>query len=112
MTETSLSAELVRRQKVASATWTLFQARSSRWLHWKRFARLAPCAWRSRISDARKEAKAQGGTIEWNRSITRSAYRYLPYEPLGRDASIPAPDAWPITGAPYHEPFKLTPPEV
>ncbi len=78
--------ELQRRQRIASATWVLLQQHPGRWLHWRRFFRLAPCAWRSRISDARKQAKKIGATVEWNRSITRSAYRYLPYVPLGRPA--------------------------
>ena len=37
------------------------------------------------------------------------AYRWLPHgEPLGRDATEPLSDRWPIVGAPYAETFRLT----
>lgn len=103
-----LRAELQRRKKATSAVWALFQARPLVWLHWQRFAALSPCAWRTRISDARHKVKALGGGIEWNRSVTRSAYRYLPYQPLGRPADVPIPDRWPVSEAPTQEPWRLT----
>lgn len=99
-----ISHELQRRQKASSVTWTLFQRKPQVWLHWRRFAQFSPCAWRSRISDARKEAVKAGGRIEWNHSVTRSAYRYVPA------ASEPSPEQWTIPGAPWGpEPFELTP---
>lgn len=37
------------------------------------------------------------------------AYRWLPHgEPIGRDATEPLADRWPIVGAPYEETFRLT----
>jgi len=36
-------------------------------------------------------------------------YQYLPYETLGRDASIPAPDRWPVFDAPIQETWSLKP---
>jgi hypothetical protein len=75
--------EIARRQSNAMKVWWLFLQHPGRWLHWRRFERIGgACAWRTRISDARKMAKAIGGVIEHNGSITRSAYRYLPYEPI------------------------------
>lgn len=82
-----MKAELERRIGVARQVWTIFQNRPGIWIHWRRFYQLAPLAWRTRISDARRFAETAGGRIEWNESITRSAYRYLPYQPLGRDAA-------------------------
>lgn len=105
----SLRSELDRRRLVASTIWTLFQARPMVWLHWSRFSKLAPCAWRTRISDARKEAEKIGGVIEWNRNQKRSAYRFLPYVPVARDASIPSPDQWPVFDAPTQETWSLKP---
>lgn len=35
-------------------------------------------------------------------------YIYLPYEPLGRDASVPDLKSWPVDGAPYSEEWRLT----
>ena len=101
-----LHQELKRRESHAAKVWWLFLERPSQWLHWRRFEQIGgSCGWRSRIADARKLARACGGQIVWNRSIRRSAYRYVPA------ASEPSPERWTIPGAPYGaEPFELTPP--
>lgn len=50
-------------------------------------------AWRTRVSELRQRLEKEGaGTIEnrqqfRNRVVVLSEYRYLPYEPLGRDAA-------------------------
>lgn len=78
-----MQTEFARRQSNTEKVWTLFQAHPHRWLHWRRFEKVGgACAWRTRISDARKLAEAIGGVIEHNGSIRRSAYRFLPYEPI------------------------------
>jgi len=91
------------------AVYALLQQRPGQWIHWKRFQRFAACAWRTRLSDARRIARADGGEIEWNRTPRRSAYRYLPYKPLGRDAATQIPRSW-NTDGPLTPEFKLTPP--
>lgn len=86
--------ELTRRRVAARKVLAFLLANPSRWLSWKRFVSLGgACAWRSRISDARKVVEADGGRLEWNGRTRRSAYRYLPYVPLGRDASTPTTQA-------------------
>lgn len=101
--------EIQRRQSNADKVWAVFEARPTRWIHWRRFAAVGgACAWRTRIADVRARVKSLGGVIEHNGSITRSAYRYLPYTPLGRSADVPAPDRWPAYDAPIQETFRLT----
>lgn len=60
-------------------------------LEWIDVGRLASvagfCAWRTRVSDARKLFEADGGRLEWNGDAKHSAYCYTPYVPLGREAS-------------------------
>lgn len=102
----SLASEIGRRQSNTAKVWALFTSQPNRWLHWRRFEAVGgACAWRTRISDARKIAASKGGQIVHNGSNSRSAYRYIPA------ASEPRPHLWPIPGAPYGEAFKLTAPE-
>ena len=101
----ALTAERERRMSATDRVLELLRANPGRWLHWRRFAEVGgACAWRTRISDARKVLKAEGALLEHNGSVTRSAYRYS----LGRDASIPVPDHWPAFDAPIQETFRLT----
>lgn len=53
-------------------------------------------AWRTRVSEARTRIEAVSdlepcGRIEWNHKTKTSAYRYLPYTPLGPDAATERP---------------------
>lgn len=103
-----LPQERARRQSNTEKVLTLFRAHPMRWLHWRRFEAVGgACAWRTRISEARRIVKAEGGTIENNDSVKRSAYRYLPYVPLARSADIPAPNLWPVESAPYSDTYEL-----
>lgn len=79
-------AEHVRRHADTARVLDLFRAHPGQWLHWRRFFAIAPLAWRTRISDARKAVKDDGGVIDWNGNVKRSAYR-LRVHALGRDAS-------------------------
>jgi len=46
------------------------------------------CAWRTRVADARRRFTQAGeGTLEWNGNVRASAYRYVPFTRLGRDAA-------------------------
>lgn len=101
---TALASELHRRESNTEKVLAVFLAHPSRWLHWRRFEAVGgSCAWRTRISDARKIVERGGGRIDHNHGTTRSAYRYIPA------ASEPSPDRWPVFGAPaYEEPWKLT----
>lgn len=102
-----MKIEHQRRQSNTEKVLAVFRASPSRWLHWRRLEKVGgACAWRTRISDARKILERGGGRIEHNGSITRSAYRYIPA------ASEPSPDRWTRPGAPMGpEPFFLTAPK-
>lgn len=78
--------ELARRAANAREMLALLRVAPLKWHHWQRFAKIAPCAWRTRLSDARKVIENDGGQLVWNRNVRRSAYRWVPYAPLGRDA--------------------------
>jgi hypothetical protein len=82
----SLPDDLHVQQQGTARVIALFVAQPLQWIDWREFQRIAPCAWRTRISDARKRLKLEGGQIEWNKQVRASAYRYVPYRPLGRDA--------------------------
>ncbi len=89
---TSLAPELVRRKSHTDMVLELFRAHPMTWLPWQEIADVGgACAWRTRVSDARKVLEAEGGQIE-NRLLqnsARSAYRYVPYVPLGPSAETP-----------------------
>lgn len=83
-----MKEELSRRQSHTEQVLALFRQNPLRWLHWRRIEKVGgACAWRTRISDARKIAAKDGGRIEHNGSVARSAYRFVPYQPLGPDAA-------------------------
>lgn len=68
--------ELHRREVFVSALEAFFRARPATWIRWEEIAAIAgSCAWRTRLSDLRLK---RGMTIEWNKSVRASAYRYLP----------------------------------
>lgn len=66
--------------------------------------------WRTRVSELRLGRDMR---IDWNGlNGERSCHRFLTHEPLGRDASVSAPDRWPAFDAPLSDLFRLTPPEA
>ena len=105
-----VSQEIERRQSNTDKLRALFLAQPTQWIDWTELAKLAGgAAWRTRVSDLRRELKGEGLGVLENRQtrITRmerdakgqparlylgtviSEYRYLPYTPLGRDAGEP-----------------------
>lgn len=63
-----------------------FRERAGRWVIMPRLWRVGGPSWRSRLPAIKRRFQAEGGTLEWNHRARRSAYRYLRYVPLGRDA--------------------------
>jgi len=120
----ALTAERERRQAKADDVMALFKSKPGVWIDWTELAKVGGgAAWRTRVSECRQIVKADRGQIEnrQSRTVTQgphglkvsgpvvSEYRYLPYEPLGRDASIPVPDHWPAFDAPIQEVWSLKP---
>jgi hypothetical protein len=70
--------------------------------------------YQQRISEIRQGSKLRIVNVPRSRIVdgqvrkSDGAYRWEPYEPLGRDASVPAPSGWPAAGAPYSETWRLT----
>ena len=80
--------ELERRTSHTQQVVALFRAKCQQWISWNELARVGgQLAWRTRVADARRMLKREGGTVEWNHDILASAYRYVPYERIGRDAA-------------------------
>jgi len=74
------------RKTRVQAVVELFQARPKEWITAHTLAHVGGfCAWRSRVADARKILARDGGIVEWNGEQIESAYRFLPYTPLGKD---------------------------
>lgn len=82
-----LASEIQRRDTGTEQVLALLQSRPHEWISWQDFAAIAACAWRTRISDARKILRTQGYDVEWNKRRS-SAYRLVPLA-LGRDATLP-----------------------
>ncbi len=112
-----MKAEIQRRQSNTAKVIEVFRLSPGVWILWTVFAAIAgDRGYRTRISNAKKVFTVEGGTLE-SRTVyvgleIRTEYRYLPHDPLGRDASTPVADRWPVFGAPYEKPFTLTPPEA
>lgn len=70
--------ERQRRERNAAKILKMLRRNVNQWLPWKRFARYSSCAWRTRISDARKIIEGEGGSVQWNKNTQHSAYRYVP----------------------------------
>jgi hypothetical protein len=87
----NIAGEIERRNAATVKILAVLTEHPGRWIHWRRFAQFSACAWRTRLSDARKQLRLgpTPGVVQWNKRIHRSAYRYLPYQPLGREASEP-----------------------
>jgi hypothetical protein len=108
-----MKAEIVRRRSLADQVEELFKARPGVWIPLAELARVGGTGgYRTRISELRLR-KIDPMNIDHNGlNGARSCHRFLPHQPLGRDASHPAADRWPVFGAPYEDVFKLTPPEA
>lgn len=87
------SREQERRSSGTDAVMALFRAHPRRWITWQDLAKAGgSCAWRTRVSDARKRFHKTGLDIVWNGQVKASAYM-LREQPLGRDASQPLSQA-------------------
>ena len=84
-----MKEEITRRASKTDLVLALFHAYPQQWLGWRTLAQVGGgCAWRSRIADARRRVKRQGGDIEWNKNIKASAYCYRPQARMGRTAEL------------------------
>jgi hypothetical protein len=81
--------EAERRKSRTDRIEELFRSRPGAWINVPELADVGGfCAWRTRVADARQRIEQVGdGTIEWNRNIRASAYRWVP---LTRDETPPA----------------------
>ena len=76
------------RQTYTAQVLALFRARPLQWIGVHELAQVGGFAgWRTRVSQARQVIRREGGRLEWNKQTRTSAYRFIPYEPLGRDAA-------------------------
>lgn len=132
MATPSLPAELKRRQSNAEKVAAFFREHVNEWVGALDLETVGGRqAWRTRVSDCRKKfgmhienrqrrigehavncPALQAWDVEGACSCDKppmhiSEYRYLPHEPLGRDASAPSPDRWPVHEA-YADTFRLT----
>ena len=74
-----MKSEMQRRQGKTQAVIELFQLRPGVWIDAGTLAKVGGfCAWRTRVSDARK---ALDGSLEWNGDVRESAYRFVPMPP-------------------------------
>jgi hypothetical protein len=89
MAHRTLIAHLAHRKTRTELVMDAFQAAPGRWIDAHTLAHLGGfCAWRSRVSDARKRLLHAGlGIVEWNGEHIESAYRFVPHVPLGPDPS-------------------------
>lgn len=105
----SVSEQIPVRHRYTQDVIAYFSARPGIWIEAVELARIGGfCAWRTRVSEARKSFTAKGGSIEWNGKTKGSAYRYRPFQALGRDAAEEAPAPWNQV-RPFAEPFTLKP---
>src|SRR5207244_7054663 len=87
------AAEAQRRASRTDLVERLFRSRPGEWISAAELFHVGGmCAWRSYVSDARKRVKAAGdGDIDWNGDVHESAYRFVPFVRLGRDAATIVP---------------------
>ena len=81
------ATEARRRQSLEQRLSELLQARPHVWIPMREM-HAAGDAWRSRLPQVRQRfAREQIGIVQWNRrNGGASAYMFVPYVPLGRDA--------------------------
>ena len=104
-----MKAELERRQSLASQLEEFMKAHPGEWISIQELAQIGGIGgWRTRLSELSRR-KVDPLHLEHNgKNGAASCHRYLPHDPLGRDATEPISDRWPIVGAPYEETFRLT----
>jgi hypothetical protein len=85
-----MKPEIIRRVSLKNQLRALFEARPLTWIPLTELARVGGAGgWRTRLSELSRE----NFPIVWNRQNgLASAHMYRPQAPLGRDASVPAPD--------------------
>ncbi len=78
-----MKAEIQRRQGKTQAVMDLFALRPGVWIDVVALAKVGGfAAWRTRVSDARKAFEKDGlGTVQWNRQVRGSMYRFVPLPP-------------------------------
>lgn len=76
---TDVAQELERRRSRADECERLFRSRPNVWITATELATVGGfCAWRTRVADVRHRVRTNGeGTIEWNRRVRESAYRFV-----------------------------------
>jgi hypothetical protein len=98
--------EIERRATFTTAVLEFFQSHPLEWIDVHQLADVGGfAAWRSRVADARRIVKREGGDIVWNHEPRNSCYRYHPQAPLGRDAGEQVPREWNTDG-----PFTMSEP--
>ncbi len=85
-TETPTRTEIQRRTSLTDILEDFLRANPGTWLEMHTLAAIAGLGgWRTRLSDCRLKRSMH---IEWNgKNGSASRHRYLPYTPVGRDAS-------------------------
>lgn len=100
-----LRESLAARRFFADRLEAYFKQHPRVWIGLPELMKIGGPSWRSRIfNDLRNKRHMR---VVWNRSNLESAYMFTEHEPLGRDASIPVPDQWPVFDAPSQEPWSL-----
>jgi hypothetical protein len=88
-----MQTEIKRRSSLTDSVLDLMRAQKNQWVGVHELAKVGGyCAWRTRVSDARKLAELDGETIQWNGQVRESAYRLID-QPLGREAGEPMTQA-------------------
>lgn len=65
------AAEHDRRRGSTARVMALFLSRPNTWIAWQDIAQAGgSCAWRTRISDARKQFRKEGRELVWNRKLS------------------------------------------
>tara|TARA_R110000868_G_scaffold27580_5_gene104450 strand:+ start:305 stop:589 length:285 start_codon:yes stop_codon:yes gene_type:complete len=75
--------EIDRRASYTTAVLDLFLSRPFAWIDVRTLAEIGGFSgWRTRVSESRQiVADRRAGSIQWNKQIKASAYRYVPVPP-------------------------------
>ncbi len=105
----TIQPELARRQSLAAQLEALLRSKPGEWISIQELAQIGGIGgWRTRLSELSRRKVDPMHIAHNGKNGAASCHRYLPHEPLGRDATEPIADRWPIVGAPYAETFRLT----
>lgn len=95
----SIGDELQRRESNSDKLRAFFEQHPGEWIQPKDGLEQAAgrYAWRSRLPKVRRDLKHDNaGVIEWNKQNgPGTAYRFLPYRPIGSDAATPRTEKHP-----------------